>query len=462
MVRFSPPLGSAPARSNLVSVQRVINMMAQKAPEGSPWPFWLVGAPGLKTFVTLPKAPVRAAAVFNDALYAIGGDTLYKIAADGAITTYAAVSIPDGQIYMAPGNGFLVWTAGGNGYWHDGTLTARITDLDFPEVTSVDYLDGYWLFSQADTGKFVISSINDPKTYNALDFASAESQPDNLKRLIVTHREVWLFGGRSTEIWTDTGNADFPFERYNPASVDRGIMSGASAAVLDNTIFWLGDDGLVYRAEGYTPTAISTPEVSKAIGDCTDKANIVGFTWSQEGHVLYALRLPGVGCWVYDASTQQWHERETFGRGMWRASCYANAYGRHYVGDDTTGGVYELDYATYTDGGGVFARKVTTPAIWAEGQRFTTHRFQADYEVGVGLTTGQGSNPQVMLRWSGDGGFTWSNEHWTSLGPIGARYQRAMWRRLGQARQRAYELVVTDPVRVAFLGMTADIEGGAV
>jgi hypothetical protein len=231
---------------------------------------------------------------------------------------------------------------------------------------------------------------------------------------------------------------------------------------LDNTSFWIGDDSVVYRADGYTPTAISTPEVAKAIADSNKPADIVGFTWTQEQHVFYVLRIPGVGAWVYDAATQQWHERETFGRDMWRANCYAHAYGKHIVGDDTTGGLYQLDYDTFSDGGALLAREVYTPPIWAEDARFVTHRLQADYEVGVGLTLGQGSDPQVMLQWSSDGGSTWSNEHWRDLGPIGARFQRVIWRRLGMARQRTYRLRVTDPVKVSFLGCTADMAGAAV
>jgi hypothetical protein len=436
-------------------------MMSQQAPTGSPWQYWLVGCPGLKNWVTLPKMPVRAEAVFNDLLYAIGDDTLYKVASDGTMTPYSAVTVPDGPIYMAPGNGYLVFTAGGNGYWFDGTTLGKIIPDGMPLVSSVDYIDGYWIFTQQDSGRFFITAINDPRSVNALDFANAESRPDNTIRVLVTHREVWLYGTDSTEVWTDTGNADFPFERYSPAAIDRGILAAGSAANLDNTSFWIGNDGIVYRAEGYTPTAISTPEVAKAISDSTAPADIVGFTWTQEQHVFYALRIPGVGAWVYDAATQQWHERETFGRDMWRANCYAHAYGKHIVGDDTTGDLYEFDYDTLTDGDAIMASDIYSPPIWAEDQRFQTHRLQADYEVGVGLTLGQGSDPQVMLQWSDDGGFTWSNEHWRTLGPIGARRQRVQWYRLGQSRERVYRMRITDAVKRAFLSWTADLEGAS-
>jgi len=385
-----------------------------------------------------------------------------KVAEDGTATAISLEAIPAGHVFMAAGNGYLVWTAGGNAYWTDGSDAGKINDPDLPKVSSVAYTDGYWIFVEQDTGRWFVTAINNPKDINALDFASAESQPDDIKRVIVAHREVWLLGTETIEVWQNTGNADFPFERYNPAAIDRGIMSAASAAVLDNAIFWVGDDSIVYRGEGYTPSAISTPEVSKAIDVCSDKAGIVGFTWSQEGHVLYALRLPGVSTWIYDASTQLWHERETFGRDLWRAGTHAKVYGKHVVGDDTTGGLYTLDFGTYTDGGGILHTDIYFPQIWADDRRFVTHRFQADFEVGVGLTTGQGSNPQAMLQWSNDGGFTWSNEHWRSLGSIGVRRRRVMWRRLGAARQRTYRLRITDPVKRAFLGATADIEGGAV
>ena len=85
-----------------------------------------------------------------------------------------------------------------------------------------------------------------------------------------------------------------------------------------------------------------------------------------------------------------------------------------------------------------------------------------DFATGVGLTTGQGSDPQVMLRWSDDGGDTWSNEHWRSLGKTGAKKTRVHWNRLGQFgdKGRIFELTKSDPVEFSLLGAHADLNPG--
>lgn len=465
MVRLAPPLGSAPARSKPVSSQRLVNMYPQKSPEGAASEFWLVGCPGLRKVLDLPTMPVRGEITFGGVLYAVGGDTLYRVAADNTATAMSGSLIPDGPLTMAAGKNQLVLTAGGNGYWINKTnaFLVRITDPDFPGASSVSYLDGYFIFTSPDNDIWFISGLLDAIDFDALDFASAESQPDKLLRVLVTHREVWLFGSETTEIWTDTGAADFPFERYSPAAIDRGLMAALSAANLDNTSFWVGDDGIVYRADGYTPLAVSTPEVSKAIGDCATPADMVGLTWTQEQHVFYALRIPGVGTWVFDAATQEWHERETFGRDIWRVGCYASAYGRHYVGDDTTGGIYLFDFGVQVDGDAPLAWEIITTPLWNEDERFIVSRFQADFEVGVGLTTGQGSDPQAMLQISRDGGYTYGNEQWRSLGKIGERKKRVLWRRQGQFRQPAVAKIrITDAVNRHLAGFTFDAEKCAV
>jgi hypothetical protein len=458
MARLPPPLGSAVARSTPVSAQRVVNAYMQKAPDDGQVPYWGVGAPGNRLVNTFTEGPVRAAQMMRDWLYVVSGNKVYRVGPSGA---YQVCSGPDLQpgfpVYLANNGAQLMVVCATRGYIVTGTTIASISDPDFPGASSVAYLDGYFIFTKpTDDGGWGISALKDGTSYDALDFATAESSPDPLRRVVVDHREVWLFGTEQIEIWWNSGNADFPFERRE--TVERGVMSAQSVAQLDNSLLWVGDDGIAYRAEGYTPKRISTHEVERKISASTDKANITGLTWTQEGHVMYALRIPGQGCHVYDSASGQWHERETFGRAMWRIGTYVHAYGKHFAGDDTTGQLYEFDFDHQSDGDTYLARRFVMAPVWAEDSRFTTHRLQADFEVGVGLTTGQGENPQVALDWSSDGGKTWSSERWQTLGRIGEYRYRAIWRRLGQARNRVYRFTVTDPVKVSFLGCTADIE----
>jgi hypothetical protein len=240
---------------------------------------------------------------------------------------------------------------------------------------------------------------------------------------------------------------------------------------MDNGLFWLGSDargnGMVYRANGYTGQRISTHAVEYAIQGYATISDAIGYTYQQDGHSFYVLLFPtGDATWVYDVATGGWHERARFENGQFyrhASNCQMNYNGEIVVGDYDNGNLYAFDLDVYADNG--------NPQKWLRSwrampsdqntlKRTAHHSLQLDCETGVGLTTGQGSNPQAMLRWSDDGGHTWSNEHWTSMGAIGSFGTRAIWRRLGMTekiRDRVYEVSGTDPVKVAIVGAELSI-----
>ena len=170
------------------------------------------------------------------------------------------------------------------------------------------------------------------------------------------------------------------------------------------------------------------------------------------------LKIPDEATFVYDVSTGLWHQRQSYGQNDWAVTKAVHCYNKIFVGDDTNGNIYELDLDYYTDNGTTIERIAACPPLWAKSDRAIMSRFEVDFEAGVGLPVGQGSNPQAVLRWSDDGGRTWSNELWTSIGQLGQYRNRAVWRRLGQFRQRIMEVSVSDPVKIAIQGGYADLE----
>jgi hypothetical protein len=235
---------------------------------------------------------------------------------------------------------------------------------------------------------------------------------------------------------------------------------------MDNGLFWLGKDargqGMVYRANGYSGQRISTHAVEWHIQQYGDLSDAIGYTYQQDGHSFYVLIFPGADTtWVYDVATQAWHERAGFANGDFtrhRSNCQAFFGTKVMVGDYQNGNVYSFDLDDYSDNGSIQKWLRSWRAL-PTGQnnlkRTAHHSLQLDCESGVGLNLGQGSDPQVMLRWSDDGGHTWSNEHWVSIGRIGEYYRRAIWRRLGMTlklRDRVYEVSGTDPVKIAIMG----------
>jgi hypothetical protein len=235
---------------------------------------------------------------------------------------------------------------------------------------------------------------------------------------------------------------------------------------MDNGLFWLGRDrrgeGIVYRANGYTGIRISTHAVEWQIQQYDDISDAIAYTYQQDGHSFYVLVFPSANTtWVYDAATQAWHERAGFTDGNFtrhRGNCQMAFNNKVVIGDFENGNIYAFDLDDFSDNGGIQKWLRTWRALPTGTnnlRRTAQHTLQLDCESGVGLNLGQGSDPQVMLRFSDDGGHTWSNEHWKSMGKIGEYYKRVLWRRLGMTtklRDRVYEVSGTDPVKIAIMG----------
>lgn len=456
---------SAPSRSRALSAERSINMAAEIQQEGAKSPVALFSAPGLASFASVGAGPIRCLHVMDGTLYVASGGSVYKVSSTGTTTLLGAIPADPGPVYMVDNGTQIFLTVSPNAYIVTQTTLTPITDLDFPGAGSCAYLDGYGIFNDPDTGRFYVTSLLDFSAVDALDFATAESSPDDILRVFVDHREVWLFGSDSIEIWVNTGAADFPFERQTGTILERGTASGASVAKLDSSVFWLGDDGIVYRAQGYQPARISTHPIEQAIAGYSTVSDAEGWTYTLDGHAYYVLTFPTeLATWVYDAATQQWHERDSrssdVSLGRWRASCHISCYGKHLVGDYAAGTVWEMSPFVYAEGDEDLVRTIQFPPLYAEGQRAFMSSLEVDMEVGVGLSSGQGSDPQIVLQWSDDGGNSWSNEHWRDIGGIGNYRTRVTWERLGSFRQRTIRLSVSDPVRCVIYSAQAEIVGG--
>jgi len=431
----------------------------------------LIGTPGLKSFCdTSVSDPVRGFHVMGDHLYTVIGNTLYKVYSDG---TYDSLGSPlgtsEGYVWMADnGTEVMVVDPGINGYIYTGDIFAGITAAGFPIPSSLTYQDGYFIVTEKDTGKFFISGSYDGTSWDALDYATAESNPDDLLACLSDHGEVWLFGKDTTEVWYNSGAADFPFQRVPGVFIPEGIKAPGSPARLDNSILWLTDKLQVVRVDGYTPRIVSTPHLEYRFAQYETTEDAHGYGYTQEGHVFYVLTFPDAGAtWVYDPTTDLWHQRQSYpvhqsgDAGRHRANCYAYFAGKHIVGDYVKGELYELDMDTFDDDGETIRRIRTCQVIHKDRRNLFFPRFELDFEGGVGLSTGQGDDPQAMLQWSDDGGHTWSYERWVDIGPIGEYTARAVWRRLGRSRNRVFRVMVSDPVKYVLIAANAEIEIGS-
>lgn len=497
----TPILGSTyVARSVNAADARMVNLFPEVVPEAGKEPAFLQRAPGLRLLATLGYGPIRGEWAFGGYGYAVSGNEVYEINSSYVATKIGNVA-GSGPVSMADNGTQLFIACNGPSYIYNASTRAfgQITDPDFPGAVTVGYLDGYFVFNEPNSQKIWVTALLDGTSIDPLDFASAEGSPDGVVGIIVDHREVWVYGTNSVEVWYDTGATDFPLQRIQGAFNEIGCAATYSIAKMDNGLFWLGKDargqGIVYRANGYTGTRISTHAVEWQIQQYGDLSDAIGYTYQQDGHSFYVLIFPTANTtWVYDVATQAWHERAGWLNGEFvrhRSNCQMFYNNEVIVGDYENGNIYAFDLDDYSDNGDIQKWLRTWRAL-PTGQnnlrRTAHHSLQIDVEAGVGLNgfvrsetiylqtedgdyliteddnyliadqdavATQGADPKVMLRWSDDGGHTWSNVYEASIGKIGQYYRRVFFRRLGMTlklRDRVYELSMTDPVKTAIMG----------
>lgn len=453
-----------------ISMQRCLNFEAEIQPEDAKSRIALFGTAGLNLFATCGTGPVRnilkalLTGSSETLAYIVSGNQLCSLAENGDIVEISGTISGGDNVLMAKNSSQLAIVADERLYIYTvaGGLVEQI-GLPFTP-TSIDYVDTFFVISNKDSRRFYISAAGDGTSWNSNDFAAAESQSDNLVRVLVDHRELWLFCEDTTEVWLNTGGS-FPFTRQH--TMERGINAKLSAAKLDNAVLWLGDDLVVYSARAYSPQRISTHAIEQEFKSYSRTDDATAYTYIDKGHFYYVLSFPVAGkTWVYDvaASSQagrpMWHERSYFVNGnhtRHRSNAHTFAFQKNLVGDYSDGRIYEYDRNTYTDDGQIIQRQAIAPPIHADGKKFSVSKFEIDFEGGVGLVTGQGSDPQAMLDYTDDAG-AFSNELWRSVGKIGERRAKACWRRQGKSNERTYRLTVSDPVKWVISGAYAEIK----
>lgn len=432
----------------------------------------LVSTPGLRLLVTAGSGVHRGGwTATNGQYFAVNGNKLFRFDSSFTATEIGTLNSSTGQVSIADNGTTLFVVDGDDGYIHTlgSSSLSVITDIDWMGATQVVYQDGYFIFLKPGSQQFYISALNGVDV-DALDIASSEGMPDSLVAILSDHRELWLFNERTIEVFYNSGAADFPFERITGAFVEHGCAAAFSVAKMNNTVYWVGQDdkgaGIIFQAEGYQPQRISTHAIEVAIGGYGDISDAIAWTYQQNGHHFYVLNFPTAQTtWVFDTSTKLWHERTYNNQGAQerhRANSHAFAYSKHVVGDYENGNIYELAEDYYSDNAAEIIRLRTSPHICEDLVRIFYNSFQLDVEAGKGLDgTGQGTDPQIMLQYSDDGGHSWSNERWVSLGKIGERYKRAIWRKLGASRDRVFKIAISDPISVTIMGAEIDIVKGA-
>lgn len=353
-----------------------------------------------------------------------------------------------------------------------GAVTATVTLAEFgsfpleAQASHIAFVDGWLLINRVDSQAFATSGPT-PYTmiFPPLFFALKDSQSDNLMGLQELNREVWLIGERASEIWFNAGGANFAFQRIPGAAPPIGTSAPQSIAQAGDSLMWLGrtlqGENIVIQTQQYSWKRASQHGVEHQISSYPLVADASAYSYEEEGHLFYVLTFPTADkTWAYDTNST-WHERLSYdtGTGQFhreRPNCFMNFQNLRLAGDFQSGQIHQMSRQYYTDAGAPIICVRRCPHVWSADDR--KRRFapalQIEFTAGVGLQTGQGTNPQMMLRWSSDGGQTFGTEHWAGIGRAGQTKYRAMWRRMGTYWDRVYEGQFSDPVKRDIVGAT--------
>ena len=460
------------AQSYVGSSERSINCMVESLPRDGAAPDMLIPTPGIKLSTSLDSGIGTSRGVWKMAgiLYAVYGPILYTISSTGVVTNLGTVSGTENVIMFDNGTQ-LVIVADDFTYVYStfSSTFITVTHTSFLASSSGAFLEGYFLFAAKTSNTvFFIGPFDDVtgevdfNAFDATDSFRAFTTAGNIVRIFADQKELWIFKEEASEVWRPVANVDLPFSQLDGATTKFGLLTKYSITENDNMIVWVGNDFKTYVANGYNPTPVSTQPMAFDILNYTDSSDAYMYSWNEGAHKLVGIWFLTEGVtWVYDFTTQLWHERESqllaSGKKHWRATSVIRCYDKTLVSDSDDAVIGELDFNTFTEYGTVQTLTRVGQTAHAEGALFSVDRLQILAEAGVGLTTGQGSDPKIILHKSKDFGKTYGTPAQRDLGRIGERRTRAIWRQQGLYRQFTPKVTISDPVRRYIMDMYVEL-----
>jgi hypothetical protein len=470
--------------------QECINFFAEIDPTKQPGERGIVAlypTPGLLFQTQLANAEVRGLHTMSgeQILIAVASNIVYQVNTSMVATQIGTLSTTSGQVSISDNitndDGLIAYIVdGANRYtWVVATntfTTLPSSDGPWQGANVVDVIDNYNIYNEPNSQNWACTDLGSQYSTQAL-YGSSDGSSDLLVTLIADRRQVYLLGETTTEVWTDVGNViagitTFPFQRVPGTFSQNGIGARFSLArFADSFVCVCKDtrgDSTIEMMQGYAWVKISTHAVEQSLTNQITY-DAFAYTYQIEGHEMYVCTFPSVGenglTWVYDGSTKSWHKWLYWDSSnaiykRHRSNCGAYFNNMYIVGDYENGKLYSIENAVYTDDGATIRRLRRAKHLTTDLQRQYFEEFQIQFQPGVGLNLGQGQDPQAMLRWSNDGGSTWSNEHWVTIGKIGNYLNRAIWRRLGWSRDRIFEVAITDPIKAVVVSANLKSSAG--
>lgn len=435
--------GSYALRTVNADQQRSVNVVPVPMEPGNERAGWrFEDVPGLVMAYDL-GAPIRGCINVNGRSFVVAGRALFEIFSGGTFTNRGTLNTSSGLVGMTDNTTQLCFSDAQ--YLYVLTLATNVlTSQEFAGKARIDYINQYIVFVMRDSQEFGWTALGDATSIDPLSFASAESSPDNLVGLIVDHREILFGGTNSMEDWLDSGDSNV-FTRNQGVAIETGLASEFSMQKLDSSVYWLASSsrgqGQVMKLSGYVPVVISTRAIEEKLSGL-DLSGATAYAYEVEASKFYCLNVPGLDTTlVYDALTQQWHERAELVNGAFaphRATHHLFAFNQHLVGA-ADGKLYRLDPTVSNNAGDPLPRHRVMPTAGdAARGRVKYGIFTLDCDRGNGGT--------VAMRMSGDGGRNWGVWRTRSLGALGDFKRLVQWKRLNSGRNVVIEVRCTDDV----------------
>jgi len=416
----------------------------------------------------------------DDLLYVVSDNDLYSVTSGAVETGRDVLVTSSGRVEMAinPLERAIVTVDGNTSLHYDIATTTgtNITDVDYPDTaTTIAYINGRFMVNDPTVaGRFFWSDLNDGTSWDSLSFSTAQTLESSVQKIFVDKNDIFILGDFQSEVWYNSGDANFVFERFE--WIETGIAAAGTAVQFDNSVAWLSQNDrgalqAIKMGEGYAPMVLSTPEISRKWEGYSTVSDAIAYSYQYLGHEFWVITFPtGNATWVYDATTQQWHQRSAAFSSSLPVREKANAYaftswagGTHIVGDaSATGKLFAFEPDTYTFDSANMERQLTGPGITVDNEpRIRFSEVQLDVEEGVIESGDAGNDRQVTLSWSKDGGHTYSTGTQLAIGEAAVEgyTHRLIKRKLGYGRNWVFRVYTDTPRKIILKGAYGMVYG---
>lgn len=421
---------------------------------------------GLKPFAVTTGSASRGVGIYDNEFYAVTDQTLYKVDSAAVVTTIGTITGTN-RCVLQEDNASLVITNGSDKPWrYDGITLTQGTDVDLPNASTVTYINNRVVYDGAGPD-VAFADLGSPLAVDSANVTSEDTSPDDTLAVKAFRDQLFVFGEQSTVPYYNIGTGNPPYKAIQNAISEIGLKAIHSISSNYRSLYFLGSDLMPYRIGGIQPEPVGNPSIGRAIAGYANPENAYGNCFNFDNQYFYLLTFPGEASWLYSEGLGWTNLAYGVDGEPSLIYDYANVYDKHLVSDRQSGNIYELDFDTFTDNGQVIqrrrdTRKVTGKDFGFPGKQIFMERLELVVETGVGTISGQGSDPEIMMSYSDDGGRTWSPEVWAKFGPLGDfdYHVNPFWTDLGSFYERQFRFTVTDPVKVVLISANADIEIG--